>query len=159
MNARTDFHYAFILGPDVLLMHWLALYLGLPVGLWLLTKKHPEAQALWVFGLVSFLVPALVDFGPVHEREYFRWEFGAGFGFAGALAGALALGWSTRKAWLRVVVVVLAILTSLGGERKVNRTLIDIEKMPPESRSRALSIWYPTPRDWLLKSMNRVKAL
>ena len=152
MNARADFHYAFILGPDVLLMHWLALYLGLPVGFWLLRKKHPEAQVLWVFGLVSFLVPALVDFGPVHEREYFRWEFGAGFGFAGALAGALALWWSAKKTWLRVVVVILAILTTLGGERKVNRTLINIEKMPPESRSRALSLWYPAPRDWLLKS-------
>jgi hypothetical protein len=153
VNARADFHYAFVLGPDVLLMHWLALYLGLPVGLWLWRRKDcAEGQALWVFGLVSFLVPALVDFGPVHEREYFRWEFGAGFGFAGALAVALAVLWKQKSRWPKVLVVVLAILVTLGGERKVNRTLISMEKMPEGKRQRAVSPWYPSPRDWIVES-------
>lgn len=153
MNARKDFHYAYIWSKDVLLMHWLALYLGLPVGFWLWRKKAHEGQALWVFGLVSFLVPALVDFGPVHEREYFRWEFGAGFGFAGALAVALALWWREYRHWAaRVGIVLLAILVTLGGERKVNRQLISIEKMDEQSRQRALTPWYPSPRNWILHS-------
>lgn len=151
MSARADFHYSFILGPDVLLMHWLALYLGLPVGLWLWRKKLPEGQALWFFGLVSFLVPALVDFGPVHEREYFRWEFAAAFGFAGALAVALSVLWRQGK-WQKVVVVILALLVTLGGERKLNRTFIKVHKMTPVKRARALSPLYPSPRQWILGS-------
>ena len=152
VDARKDFHYSFILSTDVLLMHWLALYLGLPLGFWLLKKDCPVGQALWVFGLVSFLVPALVDFGPVHEREYFRWEFGAGFGFAGALAAGLAILWKEKGRWWKVLVVVLALLVTLGGERKVNRNLIDMEKMPEGKRERALTPWYPAPRDWILGS-------
>lgn len=152
MSARSDFHYAYIFSPDVLLMHWLALYLGLPAGLWLWRRKCPEGQALWVFGFVSFLVPALFDFGPVHEREYFRWEFAAGFGCAGALAAALSLLWRERgRAW-RVAVVVLAILVTLGGERRINRTMIEIEEMPSYQRERALKPWYPSPREWILNS-------
>lgn len=152
-KAREDFHYSFVFGPDVLLMHWLALYLGLPVGLWLLRKRCPEGQVLWVFGLTSFLVPALVDFGPVHEREYFRWEFAAGFGFAGALAAAMGMAWAaSNRKWVKALLVLLAILVSLGGERKVNRTLIEIEKMPDQKRQRALRPWYPSPHDWILES-------
>ena len=152
MSARSDFHYAYIFGPDVLLMHWLALYLGLPAGFWLLRRVCPEGQALWVFGLVSFLVPAFFDFGPVHEREYFRWEFAAGFGFAGALAALLALQWNRdSKAW-KALVVVMAILVTLGGERRINRTLLTIESLPTHKRERALKPWYPSPRDWILNS-------
>ena len=152
MSARSDFHYAFILSPDVLLMHWLALYLGLPAGFWLWRRKCPEGQALWVFGLVAFLVPAVFDFGPVHEREYFRWEFAAGFGCAGALAATLALLWNSRgKPW-RVAVVVLALLVTLGGERRINRTMIEIEEMPAHKRERAITPWYPSPREWILNS-------
>jgi hypothetical protein len=150
-EARQSFHYAFIFGPDVLLMHWLALYLGLPAGLWLLSKGSREGSMLWVFGATSFLVPALVDFGPVHEREYFRWEFAAGFGFAGALAVALAYLWRLGKL-ARVAVVLLAVAVTIGGERKVNRTFIDIDKLPDDRRALALSPFYPSARDWILGS-------
>ncbi len=152
MEARQDYHYAFIFGPTVLLMHWLALYLGLPSGLWLLRQKFSEGQVLWVFGLVSFLVPGLVNFGALHEKEYFRWEFAAGFGFAGALAAVMALLWQKKNPALKVLLVVLALLVTLGGERKVNRTIIDIQKMPAEQQFLALKPWYPSPRQWLLKS-------
>ncbi|MCA9775350.1 MAG: hypothetical protein KC800_01480 [Candidatus Eremiobacteraeota bacterium] len=152
MSARSDFHYAFILSPDVLLMHWLALYLGLPAGFWLWRRKCPEGQALWVFGLVAFLVPAVFDFGPVHEREYFRWEFAAGFGCAGALAATLAILWNARGRPWRVAVVVLALLVTLGGERRINRTMIEIEEMPAHKRERAVTPWYPSPREWILNS-------
>lgn len=150
-DARSDFHYAFILGPEVILLHWLALYLGLPAGLLLLRRRHAEGTVLWLFGLFAFLTPALVDFGPVHEREYFRWEFAAGFGFAGGLACALSLFWSRGKL-ARVGIVLLALLVTLGGERKLNKTLIAIEKMEPEHRQRALKPWYPAPRDWILEA-------
>jgi hypothetical protein len=152
MSARSNFHYAYIFGPDVLLMHWLALYLGLPAGLWLLRRACPEGQALWVFGVVSFLVPAFFDFGPVHEREYFRWEFAAGFGCAGALAAVLALQWKRDSRLWKVLVVILALLVTLGGERRINRTMLEIEKLPDYKRERALRPWYPSPRDWILNS-------
>ncbi len=150
-DARQSYHYAFIFGPDVLLMHWLALYLGLPAGLWLLRRGSHEGTIFWLFGLTSFLVPALVDFGPVHEREYFRWEFAAGFGFAGALAIALAYLWPKGKA-AKIAVVVLALAVTLGGERKLNRTLIDIEKLPDDRRALATSPFYPSAHDWILGS-------
>ncbi len=152
-EAKSDFLYVYIWSKDVLLMHWMALYLGFPAGLWLLRRRQPEGSCLWLFALFSFLVPGLVDFGPVHEREYFRWEFAAGFGFAGALAILLAERWREGQSrWWKVAVVVLAILTTLGGERKINRTFIEIEKMNPAQRERATSIWYPSPRDWFLGS-------
>jgi hypothetical protein len=77
-------------------------------------KEAHEGAVLWVFGLTSFLVPALVDFGPVHEREYFRWEFAAGFGFAGALAVALAQLWRQGRV-AKVTVVLLAVAVTIGG--------------------------------------------
>jgi len=121
------------------------------VGFFLLREKRCQAgQVLWCFGLISFLVPGLVDFGPVHEREYFRWEFGAGFGFAGALASYLGLLWARPKRWLKAVVFVLALLVCLGGERKLNRTMIEIEKMPPAQRKRALNVSYPSAHEWIL---------
>ena len=153
VKAREDFRYVFILGPEVLLMHWLALYLGLPAGVWLLRKRSAEAQVLWFFALISFLVPGLVDFGPVHEREYFRWQFAAGFGFAATLAAAMGLLWARSDSrWTKVLLVLLALLVCLGGERKVNRTLIEIERMPEQKRQRALRPWYPSPHDWILGS-------
>lgn len=151
-DARQSFHYAFILGPDVLLMHWLALYLGFPAGLYLIKKRSREGTILWAFGLISFLVPALVDFGPVHEREYFRWEFAAGFGFAGALAAALGLLWKSGGKAVKAAVILLAIAVTIGGERKVNRTFIEIDKMPDDRKALASSPLYPSPRDWFLGS-------
>ncbi len=62
------------------------------------------------FGLIAYLVPALVDFGPIYEFEYFRWEFAAGFGFATALG--VTLGRVQGKArWPRVTGLVLLGLT------------------------------------------------
>lgn len=150
-GQETDFHYASIFGPKVLLMHWLALYLGFPAGFWLIHKRASVGVLLWSFGLISYLVPALVDFGPVHEREYFRWEFAAGFGFAGALAVATALLWS-RGGWRKPLVVILALAVTLGGERKVNRNFIEMSKLPPERAQLASSPFYPSPREWILGS-------
>ncbi len=84
--------YRYIWSWDVLKIHWLALLLA-PFSAWvLLRRRHLAGLWLGAFGLVSFLIPAVVDFGPVYESEYFRWQFAAGLGLAGALglaAGAL----------------------------------------------------------------------
>lgn len=70
---------------DVLKIHWLAL-LGAPFSAWVLLRRgHAAGVWLGAFGVISFLVPALVDFGPIYEAEYFRWQFAAGLGLAGAL--------------------------------------------------------------------------
>jgi hypothetical protein len=151
-DARQDFSYAYVWSKEVLMMHWLALYLGLPAGLWLLRRGGREGSMLWLFGLASFLVPALVDFGPVHEREYFRWEFAAGFGFAGALAVVLSRLWQLPGRLHKVAVVLLAIAVTIGGERKINRTFIDIEKLPEARRALATSPLYPSPSEWILGS-------
>lgn len=70
---------------EVLRMHWLPLFLMPASLLLLLHRRHRIGLLLATFGSISFLVPALVDFGPIYESEYFRWQFAAGLGLAGAL--------------------------------------------------------------------------
>lgn len=144
--------YTFIFSPKVLMMHWLALYLGLPAGLYLWRRGNRPGLILWSFALLAYLVPGMVDFGPVHEKEYFRWEFAAGFGFAAALALALADLWERGGRPLRAVVVVVALLTMLGGERRLNKTIIEIQKAPPALARRLLSPFYPSSREWFLET-------
>ncbi len=70
---------------DVLKIHWLPL-LAAPFSAWVLVRRgHASGLYLGVFGVIAFLTPALVDFGPIYESEYFRWQFAAGLGLAGAL--------------------------------------------------------------------------
>jgi hypothetical protein len=77
---------------DVLKIHWIPL-LAAPFSAWVLLRRgHASGLFLGTFGVISFLTPALVDFGPIYESEYFRWQFAAGLGLAGALglaAGAV----------------------------------------------------------------------
>jgi len=73
---------------DVLKIHWLPL-LAAPFSAWVLVRRgHASGLFLGTFGVISFLTPALVDFGPIYESEYFRWQFAAGLGLAGALGVA-----------------------------------------------------------------------
>lgn len=65
----------FFLSPLVFWVAWRRAHLA---SLWLVT-----------LGYVAFWVPLLVDFGPIFEAEYLRWEFAAGLGFAGALGAEL----------------------------------------------------------------------
>ena len=72
---------------DVLMIHWLATVLA-PCSLFIIARKRPAdpvGLGFWLFGATAYLTPALVHFGPIYEFEYFRWQFAAGFGFAGAL--------------------------------------------------------------------------
>ncbi|MCA9796560.1 MAG: hypothetical protein KC910_32350, partial [Candidatus Eremiobacteraeota bacterium] len=145
------YDYAYIFGPRVLMMHWLALYLGFPAGLYLWKRGHRFGLLLWLFALLSYLAPAVVDFGPVHEKEYFRWEFAAAFGFAGALALTVADLFERASArWQRVLLVVLAALVMLGGERRLNQTFIEAEKAPPRLARLYASPFYPSSQRWFL---------
>ncbi|CAM9906370.1 unnamed protein product, partial [Phaeothamnion confervicola] len=89
--------YAYILSWDVLKLHFLPLYLA-PWTFYFLWKRRNVAGIwLWCWGMISFLVPAIVDFGPIYESEYFRWEFAAGVGLAGALGISLGCLWEESR--------------------------------------------------------------
>ncbi len=79
----------FFLSPWVL---WLALRRGKLATLWLVT-----------LGYAAFTVPLVVDFGPIFEAEYLRWEFAAGLGFAGALGAELGPWIAARRTPLRLL--------------------------------------------------------
>lgn len=70
---------------DVLKIHWLVTFAA-PWTLFalLFRFRDPVGLGFWLFGLVAFMTPAVVSFGPVFEYEYYRWQFAAAFGFAGA---------------------------------------------------------------------------
>jgi hypothetical protein len=86
-SPPTKQGYIYIFDPDFLTTHWLPLYLC-PLALWF-CRRSALALGYWLFGFLSFLIPGLVDFGPIFEYEYFRWEFTAAIGFAAALGYAL----------------------------------------------------------------------
>lgn len=89
-KPSTKRGYAYIWSWDVLKIHFLALYLA-PWSAFILFRRRSAAGLfLGAFGTISYLVPALVNFGPIYESEYYRWEFAASLGFAGALGIALA---------------------------------------------------------------------
>jgi hypothetical protein len=86
-SPPTKQGYISIFDPDFLTTHWLPLYLC-PLALWY-CRRSALALGYWIFGCLSYLVPGLVDFGPIFEYEYFRWEYTAAIGFAAALGYAL----------------------------------------------------------------------
>ncbi|MBI3929438.1 MAG: hypothetical protein HY319_28085 [Armatimonadetes bacterium] len=150
LKATDQGGYTYIWSPRVLMMHWLAVYLGIPAILVLARQRNLMGLLFWLFGCAGYLVPALVDFGPVHENEYFRWEFAAAFGFAGALALALAGLWTGSGRGGRTGLLLVGLLTLWGGERKLNRELIAVQKAPPEQRALLLNPLYPDSQRWFL---------
>lgn len=86
--------YVSIFSPRVWRVHWIAFYL-FPLSFLALWRRFDVlGLMLWSYGFVSFMLPAVVDFG-VFEVEVYRWQFSGGYGFAGALGCALAL-WYDR---------------------------------------------------------------
>lgn len=77
--------YAFVLGWDVLQLHWLALWL-LP---WSAYYGGSDVRRWSGVAAIAYFTPSLVSFGPVYEAEYYRWELAAGVACGVALAGAL----------------------------------------------------------------------
>lgn len=89
-RPSTERGYAYIWSWDVLKIHFLPLYL-VPLSAFILwRRKSLGGLFMGAFGTIAFLVPAVVNFGPIYESEYYRWEFAAALGFAGALGLALA---------------------------------------------------------------------
>ena len=76
--------YVSVFSPSVWRIHWLSLYLCPLVFLVLWRMNNRLGQLLWGFGLASYFIPAVINFG-IWEVEVFRWEYAASCGFAGAL--------------------------------------------------------------------------
>lgn len=79
-----------------------------PLVLWA-ALRHARLATLWLvtFGYTAFLIPLLVDFGPIFETEYLRWEFAAGLGFAGALGAEVGPWLQGDFSRVRLAMVVL----------------------------------------------------
>lgn len=96
-SPSVDRGYAPIWSWDVLKIHFLPLYL-FPLSLFVLWRRGDLAgHLLGAFGVIAFLTPALVHFGPIYESEYYRWQFAAALGFAGALG--LTVGSLMEACW------------------------------------------------------------
>ncbi len=112
--------YLFVFHPRFLMAFWIQVWLA-PLSLWLL-RKNRAGLAFWLFGMWSFLVPGLVEFGERYEKEYFIWEFLAGFGFAVAFGMALGQGIDRLGGWrggARVIPLYALLCLSLVGGVKV----------------------------------------
>lgn len=139
--------YVNIFSPALLATHWLPVFLAPLTLAWCLRRRHWPGLAFWAFGACAYLVPGLIDFGPVYEWEYFRWEFAAGFALAvplGLFCGSLieTPGWGrlrrTDEGALEVTLTRKAALVALGwtllffalwpGEKMVNGAIIEIQK-------------------------------
>jgi hypothetical protein len=139
--------YLNIFSPAFLVTHWLPLFTAPLTLIWLLRRRHWPGLAFWLFGAWAYLVPGLIDFGPVYEWEYFRWEFAAGFAFSvplGLLCGSLidtpgAGGIAkssdqtyqitlSRRAGLVAMGWILLLLSLWPAEKMVNRAIIDVQK-------------------------------
>lgn len=140
LTPKTDTEgYISIFSPSFLATHWLPLFTAPLTLIWLIRKRHYPGLAFWTFGAWAYLVPALIDFGPTYELEYFRWEFAAGFGFAvplGLFCGELLtikVDDLKRRRLCRAIAVVLLGLALWPAEKMVNRAVIDLQKngLPP----------------------------
>lgn len=140
--------YMSIFDPRFWWAHWLPLYLAPLVGFFLWRRRDASALSFWLFGLWAYLIPGLVDFGPVYEWEYFRWEYAAGFGFAVALGVAMGSAWESvgvpegcrldktglQLRWSKglakaVVLALLLLATLLPAEKQVNSAIVRLQKL------------------------------
>ncbi len=139
---------------DVLKIHWLATFFA-PLSLFLLIRqREPLGLAFWSFGFFAFLTPAVVHFGPVYEFEYFRWQFAAGFGFAGALGLAVG-GWldTTNKGTKALVLSCLLLTMVIPSLLLVMPRLMERAKV----QGRFQDLFWPQPEArWLLLHSNEL---
>jgi hypothetical protein len=126
---RSDPRYVRLWSWNVIRMHWVGLWLA-PLSGWLLWRTRQRAGLfLWLFGLWGFLVPGMADFGPIHEFEWYRWEFAAGFGLAGALG--VALGALVRTRRQAAMLALLLALSSQAGLTYLLRMLPQLNNPRP----------------------------
>lgn len=160
-QRSTERGYAYIWSWKVLKIHFLPLYL-VPWSAFVLLKRGSLAGLfMGAFGTIAFLVPALVNFGPIYESEYYRWQVAASLGFAAALGLALATlleekgsspAFSSTKSELVIaskgkrylLVGLLTLLNSLASISLVGDRLA-------ESVGPNLKAWlvFPSSKEWL----------
>lgn len=160
--------YRYIFSWDVLKLHFLPLYLSLWSGYYLWKRRHIAGWWLWSWGMVSFLIPALVDFGPIYESEYFRWEFSSGLGFAGALGICLGDWWQKTAqepldwtydinsqglkvqifgpGWIKLLIVFIFYCDTLGCQQFVAKRILDL---PRWGGLWAGALRLPSTEEWL----------
>ena len=125
-----------------------------PFVMWRAVRRNRLAT-LWLvsFGYVAYLVPLLVNFGPIFESEYPRWEFAAGIGFSGALGSELgpwlaeALSGPGR---LRKLKVVLAAVLFWQCSANARLHAKDLGQMLTLASSQGLSPITLGAKNWLL---------
>ncbi|MCA9791402.1 MAG: hypothetical protein KC910_06390, partial [Candidatus Eremiobacteraeota bacterium] len=102
--------YAPIWSLEVLQLHWFATWLAPLSAIFLWRRGQWLAGGYWLFGLFAYTVPGVVDFGPVFEFEYFRWQYAAGLGFACALGVVVGLLWRDGARPRRLLVLLILML-------------------------------------------------
>lgn len=139
-NQASGRFYAPIWSAEVLRLHWLPLYLS-PLAAVFLLRRRQTAGLLWLaFGAFAYLIPGLVDFGPIYESEYYRWELAAGLGFGLALGVAMGLWWDESPTEARGLVLGLVLVaSSVAGLHRLGTTL-----------SRSVVARYPSAQAYLL---------
>lgn len=152
-----DGGYSSIFGLKVLILHWLPTWLAPLTLAWAIRRRSMCGYMFGLLGLIAYFTPALVDFGPIQEAEYFRWEFAAGVGFAGLMALVVAdlidhatmqksLGWR-RVAYSALFIFIAA--NFVGAQRLLNNVVIEAQKSS-QAAAKVLWPWYPNTYRWLL---------
>ena len=131
-KLRPEAGYTPIWDWEFLKLQFLPVYLAPLTGWILLRRRHPGGLWLWFFGLWAFLVPALVNFGPVYESEYMRWEFASAMAWAACLG--LVCGLKTRPHRLWGFAVALCLLPAIPTA---------------SAQIQSLATW-PGPKSWLI---------
>jgi hypothetical protein len=151
--ALDDGGYASIFGPKVLVLHWLPTWLAPLTLAWSVWRRNLVGVLLGCFGVLAFLTPGVVDFGPIREAAFLRWEFASGLAFAALLGVTLADLWEHRPSGTRgkllASLVVLILLTDMvGAQRRLNDLVIELQR-DSGLLSRVIMPWYPRTTDWL----------
>lgn len=152
-----DGGYSSIFSTKVLILHWLPTWLAPFTLAWAIKRRSICGYMFGLLGLIAYFTPALIDFGPIQEAEYFRWEFAAGVGFAGLMALAISdlidhatmlksLGWR-RMAYSALFIFIVA--NFVGAQRLLNNVIIEAQKSP-QAAAKVLWPWYPNTYHWLL---------
>ncbi len=152
--ALDDGGFASIFGPKILVLHWLPTWLAPLTLAWAIWRRNPAGVLLGWFGVLAYLIPGMVDFGPIREAEFLRWEFASGLAFAALLGVVLADLWERRPSGFRGrllagLVILLLLADLVGAQRRLNDLAIDLQRNP-RLLARVLLPWYPGTADWLV---------
>lgn len=113
-GLRYSEKYVPIWSWEILKIHWLPLYLAPFSFFTLYRSKHAFGMLCWFYGVLSFVVPALLNFGPVQESDWLRWIFTTSSGTAPALGISLAILFQRlARAGLNAQSVSLSVMVAL----------------------------------------------